>query len=78
MQILIKWARGFCEKKPKKLRFHRVANAYKRDNLSRSFCEVSPVKLRLHRVASADKRDKNCEINCEKVKMHRLRIVANN
>ena len=58
----------FLRKKPKKLRFPRVANAAKRDNLGRSFCEVSPVKLRFHRVADADKRDKNCEINCEKVK----------
>ena len=51
----------FLRKKPKKLRFHRVSNADKRDNLRRSFCEVSPIKLRLHPVADADKWDKNYE-----------------
>ncbi|WP_238808855.1 hypothetical protein [Emticicia aquatica] len=68
MQVLNKWARSFCEKKPVKLRLYRVADADKWDNLCRSFCEISPVKLRFYRVADADKRDKNCEINCEKVK----------
>ena len=49
------WARSFCEKKPVKLRLHRVARADKRDNLRRSFCEVSPVKLRFHPVDRAEK-----------------------